>query len=69
MRLRFALSKKAEESITEVFFWPDGKVEFEEGATSGEHFVHIDMELEPLIFFDHLYLGRKPADFDLIKSE
>jgi hypothetical protein len=43
------LAKKAEESITEIFFWPDGKVEFEEGATSAEHFVHIEMKIEPLI--------------------
>jgi hypothetical protein len=47
--LRRVLRSKAEQSICEVFFWPDGKVEFEDGARSNERFVHAELEVEPLI--------------------
>jgi len=47
--LRRVLRNKAEESACEVFTWPDGKVEFEDGSFSKERFVHTEMEVEPLI--------------------
>jgi len=47
--LRRVLEHKAKESICEVFAWPDGKAEFDDGAISGDVFVHTELQIEPLI--------------------
>jgi hypothetical protein len=47
--LRDALREKAEETIYELFLWPEGRFEFKEGDVPGDIPVHIESEVTSLI--------------------
>jgi hypothetical protein len=47
--LRRALKIKAEESIYDLFLWPEGKFEFKDGETAGDDLIPIDLEVTSAI--------------------
>jgi hypothetical protein len=47
--LRRVLKIKAEESIYDLFLWPEGKFEFKDGETAGEDLIPIDLDVTAAI--------------------
>jgi hypothetical protein len=47
--LRRALKIKAEESIYDLFLWPEGKFEFKDGETAGDDLIPIELEVTSAI--------------------
>ena len=43
--LRRALKIKAEETIYDLFLWPEGKFEFKDGETAGDDLIPIDLDV------------------------
>src|SRR5258707_5549520 len=47
--LRRVLKIKAEESIYDLFLWPEGKFEFKDGETAGDDLIPIDLDVTAAI--------------------
>ena len=47
--LRRSLQAKAEETIYDLFLWPEGKFEFKDGETAGDDLIPIDLEVTSAI--------------------
>ena len=47
--LRRVLKIKAEESIYDLFLWPEGKFEFKDGETAGDDLIPIDLDVTAVI--------------------
>ncbi len=48
--LRATLRTKAEESIYDLFLWPDGQFEFQEGLVPFEALVFVDLDVTEVVF-------------------
>jgi hypothetical protein len=49
-QLRVTLRRKAEETIYDIFLWPEGQFEFHEGALPYDVLVHLDLEIREVVF-------------------
>ena len=47
--LRVALRTKAEETIYDLFLWPEGRFEFKDGEFPGDMPIHLDMEVTAVV--------------------
>jgi hypothetical protein len=49
-QLRATLSRKAEETIYDIFLWPEGHFEFHEGELPYDVLVHLDLDIREVVF-------------------
>ena len=63
-RLRRTLSEKAEETVYDLFLWPEGAFDFKEGEVPGDLGVHLELEVTSVL----LEGARRVDEWDRIRQ-